>query len=242
MINFKLNGLEVQAQPGSTILDACKFYGIDIPTLCYYEGLEPYGGCRLCLVEIGEGSKTKIVSSCTYRIEEGLNVRTNTRRVIQARKIMIELHLAMCPDSKTIQDLASKFNVRQIRFQVKHEDCVLCGRCVRMCKEQMQSGAIGFVERGYKKKIMTPFNQRSETCRLCGGCIYVCPACQLRCQGPDAETDICSGCLSLEPTCIETHDDYQCWMGTTGDCGTCEGRPDQKKTPDAKRSTPHAKK
>ena len=230
MINFKLNGLEVQAEPGSTILDACKFYGIDIPTLCYYEGLEPYGGCRLCLVEIGEGNKTKIVSSCTYRLEEGLNVRTNTRRVIQAHKIMIELHLAMCPDSKTIQDLASKFNVRQIRFQVKHEDCVLCGRCVRMCKEQMQSGAIGFVERGYKKKIMTPFNQKSETCRLCGGCMYVCPACQLRCQGPDAETDICSGCLSLEPTCIETHDDYQCWMGTTGDCGTCEGRPDQKKS------------
>jgi NADH dehydrogenase/NADH:ubiquinone oxidoreductase subunit G len=230
MITFKLNGLEVQAQEGSTILDTCKFYGIDIPTLCYYEGLEPYGGCRLCLVEIGEGDKTKIVSSCTYRVEEGLNVRTNTRRVIHARKIMIELHLAMCPDSKTIQDLASKFNVRKIRFQVRHEDCVLCGRCVRMCKEQMQSGAIGFVERGYKKKIMTPFNQRSETCRLCGGCIYVCPACQLRCQGPDAKTDICSGCLSLEPTCIETHDDYQCWMGTTGDCGTCEGRPDQKKT------------
>ena len=230
MITFRLNGLEVQAQEGSTILDTCKFYGIDIPTLCYYEGLEPYGGCRLCLVEIGEGDKTKIVSSCTYRVEEGLNVRTNTRRVIHARKIMIELHLAMCPDSKTIQDLASKFNVRKIRFQVRHEDCVLCGRCVRMCKEQMQSGAIGFVERGYKKKIMTPFNQRSEACRLCGGCIYVCPACQLRCQGPDAKTDICSGCLSLEPTCIETHDDYQCWMGTTGDCGTCEGRPDQKKT------------
>ena len=242
MINFILNGLEVQAQEGSTILEACKFYGIEIPTLCYYEGLSPYGGCRLCLVEVGQGDNSKLVSSCTYPIEEGLIVRTNTRRIINARKMMIELLVSISPRSKTIQDLASKFHVTKVRFPVRNEDCVLCGRCVRMCKEQMQGNAIGFTARGNKKKIETPFNIRSEECRLCGGCIYVCPACQLRCQGPDAKTDICSGCLSLEPTCIETHEDYQCWMGTTGDCGTCEGRPDQKKTPNAKRSTPHAKK
>ncbi len=241
MVTIALNGLEVQVEEGSTILDACRFYGIEIPTLCYYEGLTPYGGCRLCLVEIGKDENSKLVSSCTYPVQEGLTVRTNTRRVIHARKIMIELLLSICPQSKTIQDLASKFNVKKNRFQVRHEDCVLCGRCVRMCEEQMQSGAIGFVERGYNKRITTPFDIRSEACRLCGGCIYVCPACQLRCQGPDAATDVCGGCLSLEPTCIETHDDYQCWMGTTGDCGTCEGREDQK-TPDAKRSTPHAKK
>jgi hypothetical protein len=97
-----------------------------------------------------------------------------------------------------------------------------------MCKEQMQSGAIGFVERGYKKKITTPFNIRSEVCRLCGGCIYVCPACQLRCQGAEAPTELCNACLSLEPTCIEVHDDYQCWMGTTGDCGTCIKKEEKK--------------
>jgi len=234
MINFILNGLEVQAQEGSTILEACKFYGIEIPTLCYYEGLSPYGGCRLCLVEIGKGENSKLVSSCTYPVEEGLIVRTNTKRIVNARKMMIELLISIAPQSKTIQDLASKFHVTTVRFPVRHEDCVLCGRCVRMCKEQMQGGAIGFTARGNKKKIETPFNVRSEECRLCGGCIYVCPACQLRCQGPDAKTDLCSGCLSLEPTCIETHDDYQCWMGTTGDCGTCEGRPDQikKQMPD----------
>ncbi len=227
MINFKLNGLEVQAEDGTTVLEACRFYGIEIPTLCYYEGLTPYGGCRLCLVEIGEGDDAKLVSSCTYPVEEGLVVRTNTKRVINARKIMIELLLSICPQSKTIQDLASRFNIRKVRFQVKNEDCILCGLCVRMCKEQMQSGAINFVERGYKKKIATPFNIRSEDCRLCGGCIYICPACQLRCQGPEPATDICNACLSLEPTCIENHDDYQCWMATTGNCGTCEGRPDQ---------------
>ncbi|MCK4250917.1 (2Fe-2S)-binding protein [candidate division WOR-3 bacterium] len=227
MITFKLNGLEVQVEDGSTILEACKFYGIEIPTLCYNEGLSSYGGCRLCLVQIGEGENAKLVSSCTYPVEQGLKVRTNTKRVINARKMMIELLLSVCPSSKTIQDLASKFNVRKVRFPVRHEDCILCGLCIRMCKEQMQSGAIGFVERGYKKKIMTPFNIKSDVCRLCGGCMYICPACQLRCQGPDAQTDVCNACLSLEPTCINVYDDYQCWMGTTGDCGTCEGRPDQ---------------
>lgn len=227
MIKFKLNGLDVQIEEGSTLLEACRFYGIEIPTLCYYEGLTPYGGCRLCLVEIGEGSNAKLVSSCTYPVEEGLVVRTNTKRVINARKMMIELLLSVCPQSKIIQDLASKFNVTKVRFKVRNDDCILCGLCVRMCKEQMQAGAIGIVERGYKKKIATPFDIRSEVCRFCGGCIYICPACQLRCQGPEPATDICNACLSLEPTCIENHDDYQCWMATTGSCGTCEGRPDQ---------------
>jgi bidirectional [NiFe] hydrogenase diaphorase subunit len=229
MITFNLNGLEVQVSEGYTVLEACKFYGLEIPTLCYDDGLEPYGGCRLCLVEIGEGDSAKLVSSCTYPVQDGLIVRTNTKRVIKARKMMIEMLVAVCPSSKTVQDLASKFSVTKVRLPARHEDCILCGKCVRMCKEQMQAGAIGFVGRGFKKKITTPFDIKSDKCRLCGACIYICPACQLRCQGPDATTDLCSGCLSLEPTCIETHDDYQCWMGTTGDCGTCEGRPDQQK-------------
>jgi len=227
MINFKLNGLEVQVEDGSTILEACKFFGIEIPTLCYMEGLESYGGCRMCLVQISDDKNPKLVTACTYPVEEGLNVRTNTKRVISARKMMVELLLSVSSDSKVIQDLASKLNVTKLRFASRHEDCILCGRCVRMCKDQMQSGAIGFTERGYKKKIETPFNIRSEVCRLCGGCIYVCPVCQTRCQGPDADTDICNACLTLEPTCIEVHDDYQCWLGTTGDCGTCVKKEDK---------------
>ena len=71
MINLTMNGLEVKAEEGWTILETAKFYGLEIPTLCYNEGLSPYGGCRLCLVEVGEGSKAKLVSSCTYPVEEG---------------------------------------------------------------------------------------------------------------------------------------------------------------------------
>ncbi|MGB7294647.1 MAG: 2Fe-2S iron-sulfur cluster-binding protein [Candidatus Aminicenantales bacterium] len=221
MIQLILNGLEVQAEEGWTILETAKFYGLEIPTLCYNEGLSPYGGCRLCLVEIGQEPRTKLVSSCTYPAEEGLIVRTDTRRVIEARRMMIELMLSVAPNSKTIQDLASQFGVKRLRFDVRNEECILCGLCVRMCNEQMDARAIGFQNRGFKRKISTPFDRRSEVCRLCGACMYICPACQLRCQGPEAETAVCNACLTMDPTCLDVYDELQCWMYDAGRCGTC---------------------
>ncbi len=221
MIPFVLNGLEVSAEEGWTVLEAAKFYGLEIPTLCWHEGLSPYGGCRLCLVEIGKAPASKLVSSCTYRVEEGLVVRTDTARVISARRMMIELLVSIAPNSKQVQDLASKFNVTTARFKRRNEECILCGLCVRMCAEQMDGKAIGFQNRGTKRKISTPFDIRSEECRLCGGCIYICPACRLRCQGPNAETDLCNACLTMEPTCLEHYDELQCWMYDAGRCGTC---------------------
>jgi len=221
MIELILNGLPVKAEEGWTVLETAKFYGLEIPTLCYNEGLSPFGGCRLCLVEIGEEPRTKLVSSCTYPAEEGLIVRTDTRRVIEARRMMIELMLSVAPDSKTIQDLASKFGVKRLRFSVRNEECILCGLCVRMCNEQMDARAIGFQKRGYKRKISTPFDRRSEVCRLCGGCMYICPVCQLRCQGPQAETAVCNACLTMDPTCLDVYDELQCWMYDAGRCGTC---------------------
>ena len=179
MINLKINGLNVSVEEGTTLLEASKFLGFPIPTLCHMEGLSPYGACRLCVVEIGEGDKAKIVTSCTYRAQEGLNVRTASSRVVRARKMIIELMLATCPQSKIIQDLASEIGVRQQRFRQEHEDCILCGLCIRMCEEQMMAKAIGFRGRGDQRSIGTPFDIKSEVCRLCGGCIYVCPACQL---------------------------------------------------------------
>jgi NADH dehydrogenase/NADH:ubiquinone oxidoreductase subunit G len=221
MITFRMNGLEVSAEEGWTILETAKFYGLEIPTLCYYEGLSPYGGCRLCVVEIGEGARAKLVSSCTYPVEEGLVVRTDTKRVIAARRMMIELMVSVAPGSKVLQDMASQFGVTQVRFTPRDGECVLCGLCTRICAEQMDARAIGFQQRGHKRKISTPFDMRSEVCRLCGACMYICPACQLRCQGPNAETALCNACLTMEPSCLEHYDDLQCWMYDAGRCGTC---------------------
>lgn len=230
MVKLVINGLEVEVEEGWTILEAAKFFGIEIPTLCHNEGLSPYGACRLCLVEIGEGEKAKLVSSCTYLVEEGLVVRTDSKKVIETRKMMIELMLSICPSSKTIQDLASQMGVKKVRFKIRDEECVLCGLCVRMCAEQMDGKAIGFINRGHERRINTPFDLRSEECRLCGGCIYICPACQLRCQGPDADTAICNACLNMDPTCLDYYDDLQCWMYDADRCGTCvREKPEQQR-------------
>lgn len=221
MINFILNGLEVQAEEGSTILEAARFYGFPIPTLCHMEGLSPYGACRLCVVEIGEGDNAKLVSSCTYSVQEGMKVRTATARVLKARKMVIELLLASCPQSKVVQDIASANNVKQQRFRQEFEDCILCGLCVRMCEEQMMAKAIGFAGRGESRHITTPFDMASEECRRCGGCIYVCPACQLRCTYTEPDKAICGGCANLSAPCVykQKFDDMLCYMDP---CVACE--------------------
>jgi len=221
MITLYINGLEVSVERGSTLLEAAQFYGIPIPTLCHMEGLSPYGACRLCVVEIGEGPKARLVSSCTYPAEQGLKVRTASSRVLRARRMVLELLLATCPQSKTIQDLASAHDVRQQRFRQEHEDCILCGRCVRMCHEQMMAGAIGFRGRGEKRSLGTPFDAKSEVCRQCGGCMYVCPACQLRCTYTEPDKAICGGCANLSPPCVQKDpfDDQMCFLDP---CVACE--------------------
>ena len=107
MVDLRINNLPVSVEEGTTLLEAAQFLNFPIPTLCHMEGLTPYGACRLCLVEIGEGPGAKLVTSCTYPVQEGLRVRTATERVIRARRMIIELLLASCPQSKTIQDLAA---------------------------------------------------------------------------------------------------------------------------------------
>jgi coenzyme F420 hydrogenase subunit beta len=221
MITLKINGLEVQVEPGTTILEAAQFLGFPIPTLCHLEGLTPYGACRLCVVEIGAGDKAKLVTSCTYPVEDGLTVRTASERVMKARKIILELLLASTPQSKVIQDLAAAYEIRQQRFRQEYEDCILCGRCVRMCEEQMMAKAIGFRGRGENRSVGTPFDIQSDVCRLCGGCIYVCPACTLRCTYTEPEKPICGGCANISPPCVEKDQfhDMMCYMEP---CVACE--------------------
>ena len=230
MPKITIDGIDFDAPSGWTILDVAKFLGIEIPTLFYHEGLSPWGGCRLCLVEIHEGENTKLVTSCTYPLQEGLVVRTATKRVVWARKLILELMIAQCPTSKVLQDLAAKMGLDRVRFKPKWEDCIYCGLCVRICEEQMMAKAIGFADRGNKLKITTPFDKASEECRRCGACLYICPACTLRCEGPEPENVLCGRCYNeLQPTCLDFYDNYTCWMGLKGECGTCiREKPEEK--------------
>ncbi len=221
MITLSINGVDTSVERGTTILEAARFLGFPVPTLCHMEGLSPYGACRLCVVEIGAGPHSRVVTSCTYPAEEGLRVRTGSVRVLQIRKLIVELLLSTCPQSRTVQCMASELGVSQQRFRQEHEDCILCGRCVRMCEEQMMAKAIGFRGRGQQRSIGTPFDIRSEECRLCGGCMHVCPACELRCTYSDPEKVICGGCANLSMPCVEKapFDDQMCFMEP---CVACE--------------------
>jgi bidirectional [NiFe] hydrogenase diaphorase subunit len=231
MVSLRINGLDVQVEEGSTLLEAIRFLGFDVPTLCYNEGLGPYGACRLCVVEIGAPPRGFMVTSCTYPAQEGLVVRTHSERVIRTRKMLVEMMVASCPNSKTIQDLASKLGVTRVRFKLEQDECIMCGLCVRMCKEQMGARALGFVDRGNGRRITTAFDIKSEVCRQCGACIYICPVCMMRCPGPTTGPDdaLCNSCLNAEPVCLEKYEDVMCYLET---CGWCVKDTDSRKVPE----------
>lgn len=234
MIKAIIDGLSLEVEKGTTILEAARFLGIPIPTLCDKDGLRPYGACRLCVVEIGESPRSKLVASCTYPVQEGLKIRTDSLRVQRARRLLLELYVATSPLSKRIQDLASAMGVRECRYDpvppalenipgaavhVDREGCIQCGLCVRMCNEQMMAGAIGFSGRGVRRRVARPFETTSELCRQCGACEYICPVCELRCAGPQPESALCNGCLNFSPVCFQSYDDAMCFLTP---CHGCE--------------------
>jgi bidirectional [NiFe] hydrogenase diaphorase subunit len=221
MVNLKINGLPADVEKGTTLLEAAQFLGFPVPTLCHWEGLTAYGACRLCVVELAQGPNARLVASCTYPAEEGLEVRTASSRVVRARRMILELLLASCPQSRTIQDMAAAHGVTQQRFRQEHEDCILCGLCVRICEQQMMARAIGFRGRGQDRSVGTPFDAQSDLCRLCGACMYVCPACRLRCTYAEPDKAVCGGCQNLRPPCIERpeFDDLMCYINP---CVACE--------------------
>ena len=177
MVTLTIDGREVQAEEGAMILEVARAHNIYIPALCYHEEVAPYGACRLCMVEIVTNGKERLVASCLYPVEEGLMVKTNTERVMNNRRMIMELLLARCPDSEVIQELASRLGVVKPSFRLEegNRKCILCGLCVRACEEVVGVSAISLVNRGVDRQMTTPFNDFSEACIGCGSCAYVCP-------------------------------------------------------------------
>jgi len=175
MITLTINDKKVEVEAGSTILTAAEQLGIKIPTLCHHKSLAPYGACRVCLVEI-EGSRGSVVqASCVYPAQEGLVVRTDTERVVRARRVMLELLLARCGDAPAVKELAGEYGVHESRFPKTDDNCILCGLCTRVCEERMGVGAVSFVNRGPQRKIGVPYDKHSPICIACGACQVVCP-------------------------------------------------------------------
>jgi bidirectional [NiFe] hydrogenase diaphorase subunit len=174
-LSLTIDNQKVTTEEGTSILEAARSAGIDIPTLCYHEKLAPRGACRLCLVEITKGRRKRLVTSCVYLAEEGLKVETESKPVVRIRKMLLELMLASSPGVKTIQDYARRYGITRSRFDIEPDFCILCGLCVRYCNEVKGKNAIGFVGRGTQRKVMFFPDIAAEECPKCGECFPLCP-------------------------------------------------------------------
>jgi bidirectional [NiFe] hydrogenase diaphorase subunit len=174
-VRLTINGQEIDAAVGSTILIAARKADIHIPNLCHNDELKPYGSCRLCLVEISHANKTRLVASCIYEVADGLTVETETPKVNNVRRLVIELLLARSPTSQTLLKIASALAVRKSRFETDLKGCILCGLCVRVCREIVGTSAIGYKGRGFTREVATPFDESPPDCIACGACAWICP-------------------------------------------------------------------
>jgi heterodisulfide reductase subunit A len=176
MVNITINKRKLKVEEGKTILEVAEKVGISIPTLCYHTALSPYGACRLCLVEIVGGGRPGLVASCQYPVREGLVIETDTEKVHKTRKIMLELILARNPNSEKVKEIAREYGIIENRIEKKEkDDCILCGLCVRICKERMGQSVLSFINRGYERKVGPAFDKKSPICMGCGACAFICP-------------------------------------------------------------------
>ncbi|MDD3622526.1 MAG: 2Fe-2S iron-sulfur cluster-binding protein [Methanofollis sp.] len=177
MVEVTIDGQKTEVEKGTTVLEAARALGIEVPTLCYHEGLPPDGNCRLCQVEVNELGRNKMVVSCMYPITRSVEIRTDTPRVREARAFVLKLLLTRSPHSPVLQHLAAEYGVEPLDEHFAPgggpDLCIRCGRCVRACADL--GNCLGFVGRGWEKEVHTPFREPTADCRGCAACAEVCP-------------------------------------------------------------------
>ncbi len=182
-ITLQIDGREVGARPGQTVLEAARAAGIDIPALCSHRQTKPYGACRICSVEAEKDGRVKVVASCGYPAEPGLVIRTRSPRIDRIRRAVIEL---VAPQANTdgdlggdLRKLADEYGADihrfEARLQARSRRCTLCGLCVRYCEEVVGANAIGFVGRGIDRRVAFFPEKASRVCANCLGCFKICP-------------------------------------------------------------------
>ena len=194
-ILVKIDDKEVQAQEGMTVLEAAQSAGLSIPTLCHHEKLEPFGGCRLCIVMVQVGDWSKHVVSCVYTVEENLIVSTRSEKIDQIRKMILELQLAHAPDSPELLKYAEEYGADKDRFDKEASFCIHCGLCVRYCNEVKKKDAVGFVDRGIRKEISFIPEVAARECWDCKECFELCPT-----EALQAAYVLAQSLISFEPS------------------------------------------
>lgn len=191
-VSLIIDDILVKADQGTTILEAARTAGIDIPTLCSHEKLAPYGACRLCTVEIKRGQQSQLVASCVYPVEEGLVVKTESAPVTKGRKMLLELLWARAPGIQALRKYGIKYGITAVKagtdhgvipgisstktkFEIEPTFCLLCGLCVRYCNEVKGKDAIGFVGRGTEREVVFFPELAANGCSQCEDCYPLCP-------------------------------------------------------------------
>lgn len=191
-VTLIIDDIVVKADKGTTILEAARVAGIDIPTFCSHEELAPYGACRLCTVEINKGQQSQLVASCVYPVEKGLTVKTESAPVTKGRKMLLELLWARAPGAQALREYGVKYGITAVRegadygiipdisgtrtkFEIEPTFCLLCGLCVRYCNEVKKKDAIGFVGRGTEREVLFFPELAANGCRQCEDCYPLCP-------------------------------------------------------------------
>ena len=179
-IQLQIDGKEVRATEGMSVLEVAREAGVEIPTLCHHEGLEAFGGCRLCIVEVEVRSWAQLVVACVYPAAEGLIVRTRSDQIDRIRKTLLELLLAHAPHSPSLLAMAETYGAKVDRFEQEASFCIHCGLCVRYCNEVKQLDAVGFIERGVNKEISFLPEIAAAECNSCKECFPLCPTSYLQ--------------------------------------------------------------
>lgn len=186
-----IDGLKCAAQKGEYVLQIARRNNIHIPTLCHSESLPGQANCRLCIVEVIERGRSKVVTSCIFPVNEGMEIQTNSEKIIKMRKTIIMLLSARVPESEEIKKLCKEYDVLDSSRFIKEPDekCILCGLCVRAC-EEVGTGAISTINRGITKRVSTPYDEPSKVCIGCGACAYVCPTSAIKIEESNGKRKI----------------------------------------------------
>lgn len=180
MPTVTIDGRRVTAREGAYVLEAARLAGVRIPTLCHHEAVDPFGGCRLCVVDIWkpgwDADWFKLVVACLYPVEDGLVVHTATPRVMETRRVVLNLLLARCPETPLIRDLAREYGIEETTYRPREnpDDCILCGLCYRIC-DKVGPAAIAAQNRGVLREVAPPFYQEPPDCIGCLACAEICP-------------------------------------------------------------------